>query len=368
MTCHDAREQFSALVDEALGADARTALDAHLAGCAECRRELEAFRHTVALVRGIEPARAPAGFVDRVLAATRPEPWPRRLARRLFLPWPVKLPLEAAALIIVGVLAVWLFQRMPEQQQMVRTEAPPAGTFRQESPPQAPPARVPPTARETPPVRPMPPAAPETRPEPSPPTAARAQDVQAPRVPTASAPSPSAAQAPPGPPAPARRTFDKRESEDALKPAPPREEGRSQVAREGLRDQAAAPERRKEAQAPAAEAKRAQIQSATAERDMDAGSRQALGFSPSPAPSQVAGRLAASDHERAERDLQALVAKHGGTIVWRRGDGRVTLVDVEIRRDAYARFVADLGRLGRWTAEREAPELPETVRVQVQIE
>ena len=357
MTCHEAREQFSALVDEALDAEARTAFDAHLAGCAECQRELDAFRRTVALMRGIEPARAPAGFVDRVLAAARPEPWPRRLTRRLFRPWAVKVPLEAAALIVVGVLAVWLFQRMPEQQQMMRTDAPSAVTSAQAPAPPPPPAPAPRVASETKSVGP-------------PPTASRAQDRQAPRVPPRPAPAPA----------------DKRESTDALGYGG---EARGQLAREGFRDQPAEPERRyqelsprapqvaaearKEAPASAsapavAEAKRAQIQSTTAERDKDAAASQALGFMPPPPASQVAGRLAASDHERAERDLQALTAKHGGTIVWRRGDGRVTLLDVEIPRDVYARFAADVARLGRWTVDREARELPETVRVQIQLE
>jgi anti-sigma factor RsiW len=40
MTCHDARDQFSALTDEALAPAERAALDVHLATCADCRREL----------------------------------------------------------------------------------------------------------------------------------------------------------------------------------------------------------------------------------------------------------------------------------------------------------------------------------------
>ena len=94
MTCHDARELFSALLDDALTAEERARLDAHLATCGECGRELEGFRGAVALVRGLPPDRAPAGFVDRLVAAARPEPWTTRLARRLFLPWTVKLPLN----------------------------------------------------------------------------------------------------------------------------------------------------------------------------------------------------------------------------------------------------------------------------------
>src|SRR2546425_7534312 len=129
MTCHDARDLFPALVDEALGADERGALDAHLATCADCRRELQRFKDTVALLRAVEPARAPAGFVDRVLAAARPVPWPRRLLRSLFLPWPLKLPIEAAAVVLVAVGVVYVFRATPELQQAARLEpSPPVAT------------------------------------------------------------------------------------------------------------------------------------------------------------------------------------------------------------------------------------------------
>jgi len=103
MTCHEARELFSALIDDALGGEERAVLDAHLATCADCGRELQRFRDTVALLRAVEPARAPAGFVDRVLQTARPASWPQRLLRALFLPWPVKLPVEAAAVVLVTV-------------------------------------------------------------------------------------------------------------------------------------------------------------------------------------------------------------------------------------------------------------------------
>src|SRR5256885_1891306 len=99
---------------------------ADVAGWAEWRRELGAFGRTVALARGIDPAHAPAGFVDRVLAAARPEPWRTWLARRLSVPWPT-LPLGAAALLLVAGLAVLLFRASPEQQQTARYQSPPPG-------------------------------------------------------------------------------------------------------------------------------------------------------------------------------------------------------------------------------------------------
>ena len=123
MTCHDAREQFSALVDDALAPGERAALDAHLTTCADCRRELQRFRDTVALVRAVGPVRAPAGFVDRALEAARPVPWYRRLVRGLFLPWPVKLPIEAAAIVLVAVGVALVYRGAPELRQAARFDS-----------------------------------------------------------------------------------------------------------------------------------------------------------------------------------------------------------------------------------------------------
>ena len=64
MTCQEARELFSGAVDDAVDAVDRKRLEAHVAGCADCRREWARFEQTVSLLRGAEPIRAPAGFVE----------------------------------------------------------------------------------------------------------------------------------------------------------------------------------------------------------------------------------------------------------------------------------------------------------------
>jgi Putative zinc-finger len=125
VTCEDIRELFSPRVDDALTDEERDRLDAHLATCAECAREWRRFERAVGLLRAVEPAQAPTGFVDRVLAA-RPQPWYRRLVRGVLMPWPVKVPLGAAAVVLVGGLAVMLFQRSPDLQRAARAPEPPA--------------------------------------------------------------------------------------------------------------------------------------------------------------------------------------------------------------------------------------------------
>ena len=124
MTCAEIREHFSGRLDLALSEAEHELLAEHLDSCPECRREWGRFAATVSLLRSVEPVRAPAGFVDRVLAATRPEPWYRRLMRGLLVPWPVKLPLEAAALVMVAGLAVLIFQHSSELRRMASVKEP----------------------------------------------------------------------------------------------------------------------------------------------------------------------------------------------------------------------------------------------------
>jgi hypothetical protein len=126
MSCDDARARFSELADGQLDAVERAAVETHVGACAECRQEWVAFGRTLSLLHALPRHRAPAGFAERVLAAAHPTPRPRRLARRLFLPLSVKLPLQAAALVVVTVGGVWFFQRAPEVGQLTRAPQPPA--------------------------------------------------------------------------------------------------------------------------------------------------------------------------------------------------------------------------------------------------
>jgi putative zinc finger protein len=113
VSCQPTRELLSAWVDGAATPAERAAVESHLATCADCRHELDHLRETLTLLREAEPARAPAGFVDRVLARVRPAPR-RRLLARVFLPLGAKLPVEAAAIVMVAVLVAYVARETPE--------------------------------------------------------------------------------------------------------------------------------------------------------------------------------------------------------------------------------------------------------------
>lgn len=135
MNCQEARELFSAKVDDLATREQRSALDGHLQGCADCAREWERFRQTVSLLHSVTEARAPAGFARRVVEAARPEPWHRRLLRGIFLPLHVKLPLEAAALVLVSTLVIVLYRQTAEFQRAVEGPVPAVTAPAAESPP-----------------------------------------------------------------------------------------------------------------------------------------------------------------------------------------------------------------------------------------
>ena len=394
MTCDEARDRFSAVLDDALAADERARVEAHLEGCAECRRELLQLRRTVALVRTLGPARAPAGFVDRVLAAARPVPWYRRALRWLFWPLPVKLPLEAAALVMVGVTALYVYQRSPELQEAARVEAPVA------SRPVAPAAPPPATPRAaTPPAVATAPT-PAPSPAPTPPSAPPGSSVSPPAESEAAPPQASPPSGEPktgkreepqlfgaakeaSPSADYRKDAAGRDADRSPPPAAPapKSEGEASAtlrgtlqpstAESGAGAVAAKPEAGAKWQASeeAARAKAAPEAAAPAapETSRAAQARPSLAVAPPP---DVSGRLAVRDRDAALRALGELAGRLGATQVSRPpAPGRQSAegVDMVVPRGAYAALVDGLTRIGEWRPDREPAELPGEVRVTVRF-
>jgi hypothetical protein len=322
MTCAEARELFSALADEALAPDERAALDRHLAGCAECREELQRFRSVVSLVRAVQPERAPVGFVDRVLDRTGRAPW----YRRLLFPLSQKIPLGVAAAVLVGVLVSLLYRASPELDQLARrdvgppraaVEAPAAGEAAKS---RAPAAVEAPVAGDA--AKPQTPAAGEA------PVVGETRERQAPAGP------------PPVPPEGAARAPDALRS-DQQHETPERSRAEPRESVSAGKASEPAPRAKTEANQPVA------------------------GLAvPEP---HVAGRLTVNDVAAAERALGDLVSRSGGWQTGRRSiaDGRE--VDVSMPRAAVDEFLRELARLGSWQAARAAESPGDPARILIQL-
>ena len=334
MTCDEARELFSARADDVITPDEVARLDTHLSGCAECRAEWARFERTVTLVRGVEPARAPAGFVDRVLAAaTDPVPWPLRLVRQMFMPLRVKLPLEAAAVVLVAGLAVMTFQHSPEMQRVARQELerPAAPEPRAQPSVPAPPSDAPAVASRDAPA-PSPPAPPRASSEEA--RAKQSDERVADRVARSdAAPTPPSVSAPEPTPAP--------RSALAPQPAAP---APSTIAQEPRRN--------------AIESVRRESAAKSAAAPLAAAAR------PTP---DVTARLTVANRADAVASLGDIVRRFGGSELARRTEAGASYVDLAIPRSAYDGFTRVVGQLGNFTSEQQTADLPASVSVTVRV-
>jgi hypothetical protein len=112
MDQHLDEEQIFGLAEGGLDASARAAAQAHLQGCAACRREVEIAAGYFKQIADLEPVKAPANFLANVRARLpRPSPW-RAFLDAFIRPLRV-IPLQVALLTILGLTAIssYLYQR-----------------------------------------------------------------------------------------------------------------------------------------------------------------------------------------------------------------------------------------------------------------
>jgi hypothetical protein len=357
VTCQDAQDLFSALVDEVIEPGLRRELQTHLSGCPGCRRELEAFQKTLRALGALLPLRAPAGFADRVLRAAGHEPWHRRLLRRLFVPVRVKVPLEAVALLLVAVGAVYVAQRSPELRRAARQEAP--------STPASPEDKVGLSERQKTVERPLPPAVESARQRAA--SGGKEDDDKGAGQLRKQARLEGAAPQKPPPgeaalPGKAETTETARSDVALPGPAPTgRDEERMRAPAQGSvsRD-------RREAAAPPAVREPALRALESAGREAEVGSRAAVAAKARPA-ADVAGRLRVENRPRAETLLAELVRRLGGEEAAggrRAGEDKLEIV---VSGGRYGDLVEGLARIGTWTVEREPAPVPAQVRVSIRI-
>lgn len=100
------------LAEGGLEASVRAAAEAHLQGCAVCRREVEIAAGYFKEIAGLEPVMAPANFLANVRARL-PRPSPLRAFLDVFMRPLRVIPMQVALLTILGLTAIssYLYQR-----------------------------------------------------------------------------------------------------------------------------------------------------------------------------------------------------------------------------------------------------------------
>lgn len=138
-------ENLLPLYEEGVLSEAeKRAVEAHLADCAVCRKELADLKKARELVSHLSPLEEPPWFQQKIMARVREEAEKKRLAANWFSPLKFKVPVQIMATIVIAVLAVYIYRAGNEDVKRVLPGAtPPAVETRQEL--SLPPAGAPPS-------------------------------------------------------------------------------------------------------------------------------------------------------------------------------------------------------------------------------
>lgn len=118
----DIRQNLSAYMDGSLTPDEKAIIDEHLESCPECRVALEELKKTAACIRELEEVEPPAWLAPKIMEKAREEAETKRgIFSRLFSPFPVRLSLEAAALVLVTVTGYLVFRVAQPEMDLVGT-------------------------------------------------------------------------------------------------------------------------------------------------------------------------------------------------------------------------------------------------------
>ncbi len=117
MNCTEVQKQLSNLMDKSLDRGQVPEIEGHLASCSACSEAMERLAECRRLVSGLPAVEPPEDFTSRVMAEVREVANPRGLWERLFLPLQINFPLQATAVVLIAILAAYVYQKEPLQQK-----------------------------------------------------------------------------------------------------------------------------------------------------------------------------------------------------------------------------------------------------------
>ncbi len=117
MNCEEVKSHLLEYLDKTLDTATTTRVATHLISCAPCDEEVSEIAGCIEQIATLPTLDPPIGFAQRVMAHVRELEEQPTIWQRLFLPWSKKLPLQAAALVMVGVIGMFLYQKDDQLKQ-----------------------------------------------------------------------------------------------------------------------------------------------------------------------------------------------------------------------------------------------------------
>ncbi len=121
MRCDQVQERLSEYLENLLDAESHTSVHDHLSSCPHCQAEVQNLAQTRKAVSDLPSVEPPPGFSQKVMARIREEAERPNLWQRLFLPLRIKIPVHAMTILLMGGLAIYLYQvNKPVQTEVAK--------------------------------------------------------------------------------------------------------------------------------------------------------------------------------------------------------------------------------------------------------
>jgi len=123
MEHNDVRHKLSEYIDGSSSLEEREKIETHLKTCAECSEALSELRKTIEHVKAVEEIEPPAWMKQKIMAKVREEATKKKgWFERFFLPFSVKFPIQAVAVVFLAVTAFYIYRSM--QPASMQSETP----------------------------------------------------------------------------------------------------------------------------------------------------------------------------------------------------------------------------------------------------
>lgn len=126
MECLEIKKHLSEYIDHELDAEKMAQIENHLKSCADCGAELKAMETIIQTLGSIDVMKAPDGFMEEVRHRIEHRSRLSGVFRSMFIPFRVKIPIQAASLVTASLLVFLIFHHMRTAEEVATLVQKPA--------------------------------------------------------------------------------------------------------------------------------------------------------------------------------------------------------------------------------------------------
>lgn len=121
MECSSVQGKLSVYIEGMISPEERKLIDKHISSCSKCKEALYDLKKTLDYVHNLEDVEPPLWLTQKVMARIHSEAEPKKgILQKLFYPLYIKLPIEAVAVVLIAVTALYIFKSIQPEIKPVK--------------------------------------------------------------------------------------------------------------------------------------------------------------------------------------------------------------------------------------------------------